>query len=71
MKDYFNPILFPYIDGVRASYNLDDDYPALAIFDNFKGQITEDILQLLEDHNIHSVRLQRQLMAISSDVSIL
>ena len=44
-------------DRIRASYDLGDDYPALAIFDNFKGQITEDILHLLEDHNVHSVRL--------------
>ena len=57
MKDYLNHILFPYINRVRASYDLDDDYPALAIFDNFKGQITGDVLQLLEDHNVHSVRL--------------
>ena len=57
MKDYLNHVLFPYIDRIRASYDLGDDYPALAIFDNFKGQITEDILHLLEDHNVHSVRL--------------
>lgn len=36
---------------------LEDDHPALSIFDNFKGQITKDISQLLEDHNIHVVRL--------------
>ena len=44
MKDYLNHILFPYVDGVRASYVLDDDYPALAIFDNFKGQIKGEVL---------------------------
>ena len=57
MKDYLNHVLFPYIDRIRASYDLGDDYPALAIFDNFKGQITKDVLHLLENHNVHSVRL--------------
>ena len=28
----------------------------MGILDNFQGQITEDVLQLLEDHNVHSVR---------------
>ena len=65
------PVLFPYTDRVRASYDLGDNYPALAIFDNFKGQITKDVLHLLEDHNVHSVRLpanctdRLQLMDIS------
>ena len=57
LKDYFNHVLFSYIDRIRASYDKGDDYPALAIFDSFKGQITEDILHLFEDHNVHSVRL--------------
>ena len=57
MKDYLDHVVFPYIDGVRASCDLSHNYPALAIFDNFKGQVTDDILQLLEDHNVHSVRL--------------
>ena len=51
MKDYLNHVLFPYTDGIRASYDLGDDYPALANFDNFKGQITEDVLHQLKDHN--------------------
>ena len=57
MKDYLDHVVFPYINGVRASCDLSHNYPALAIFDNFKGQVTDDILQLLEDHNVHSVRL--------------
>ena len=57
MKDYLDHVVFPYIDGVCASCGLSHDYPGLVIFDNFKGQVTDDILQLLEDHNVHSVRL--------------
>ena len=33
------------------------DQPPLAIFDVFKAQQTEDILALLEKHNIHVVRI--------------
>ena len=57
MKDYLDHVVFPYIDGVCASCGLSHDYPGLVIFDNFKGQVTDDILQLLKDHNVHSVRL--------------
>ena len=35
--------------------SLGDDHPALAIFDHFKGQLTENITQKLEANNIHSV----------------
>ena len=57
MRDYFNHIIFPYVDAVRDANGLDADFPALAIFDNFKGQVTPDITQLLEEHNIHAVKL--------------
>ena len=56
-KDYLREIFFPYIDGMRSRIGLEDDHPALAIFDNFKGQITVDIMQLLEEHNVHVVKL--------------
>jgi hypothetical protein len=55
-KDYLREILFLYIDGVRSSIGLEDDHPALAIFDNFRGQITVDIMQLSEEHNFHVVK---------------
>ena len=53
-KDYLREIFFPYIDGMRSRIGLEDDHPALAIF---KGQITVDIMQLLEEHNVHVVKL--------------
>jgi len=34
---------------------LDDQYPALAIFDHFKGQLTQNITTELEENPIHSV----------------
>ena len=56
MKNYLHEIFFPYVKGVRASIGLEDDYPALAIFDNFKGQETGEIMELLEEHNVHVVK---------------
>ena len=38
LKDYLNEILFPYIDGVRASYELEDNYAALAISTTSKAK---------------------------------
>ena len=34
---------------------LQSDYPALVISDNFTGQGTENVLELLENNNIHIV----------------
>lgn len=31
---------------------LSDDYPALVLFDVFKGQCTEEVLKLLHESNI-------------------
>ena len=42
---------------MRSRIGLEDDHPALAIFDHFNGQITVDIMQLLEEHNVHVVKL--------------
>ena len=57
MKEYLEEIFFPYIDAARVNSGLADDYPVVAIFDNFKGQVTDDVMQLLEDHNVHVVKL--------------
>ena len=39
----------------RQELNLAQDYHALCIFDNFKGQLTNDVLQLLERNHIDIV----------------
>ena len=57
MKEYLEEIFFPYIDAARVNSDLSDNYPALAIFDNFKGHVTDGVMQLLEDHNVHVVKL--------------
>ena len=39
----------------RAQLKLNEDHPALTIFDVFKGQCTEEVLQILEENNIEHV----------------
>ena len=51
MVEYVEHIVVPYIDKVRESFG--EETPALVIMDNFKGQVTEAFLDLLDTHNIH------------------
>ena len=55
MLCYFRKVVFPYLNKKRAELNLPSDYPALLLFDNFKGQCTNDVLQLLDSHNVNIV----------------
>ena len=48
-------IIIPYVAARRASF--EDETPALVIMDNFKGQITSAVTELLEANNIHVVLL--------------
>ena len=52
MKEYIELIIIPYVDCKRKELKLSSDQPALATFDVFKGQQTEDITKLLEESNI-------------------
>ena len=52
MVQYIKHILLPYLNNKRCCLQLEPDYPALVIFDNFKAQVTEEVLQLLEDNNV-------------------
>lgn len=51
MMQYIEKIILPYIRSTRAV--LEDDAPALIIMDNFKGQITSPVTDLLEENDIH------------------
>ena len=55
MREYFERIIFPYVEEKRSSLKLSNDQPALLIFDNFKAQCTPSILHLLDQHNINVV----------------
>ena len=47
--------MVPFVEKIRKS--LDEDKPAVIMMDNFKGQITPTMNELLEQHNIHSCLL--------------
>ena len=51
MVEYVEHIILPYVEKVRVLHG--DDTPALVIMDNFKGQVTDSFMNLLESHNIH------------------
>ena len=53
MLDYLQIILFPYIDNKRSELKLDSAYPALVIFDCFRGQCTETVLSMLREQHIY------------------
>lgn len=52
MVSYIEKIMVPYVKQKREELNLPEDHPALAIFDEFKGQT---IFKLLESNNIRYV----------------
>ena len=57
MKEYIELIIIPYVDRKCKELKLSSDQPALAIFDVFKGQQTEDVTKLLDENNIHVVSI--------------
>ena len=55
MERYLENIIEPYVTKKREELKLAKDFPALMIFDCFKGQVTEGFLEKLEQHNLHHV----------------
>ena len=53
MVEYIKNIVLPYVDSNRE----DHDKAAVIIMDNFKGQITSMVTDLLEQSNIHTCLL--------------
>ena len=51
MLGYINHVIVPYLQKTREYVG--DDKTALVIIDNFGGQVTESVIQLLEDHVVH------------------
>ena len=52
MVQYVEHIIVPYIEKVRE--DIGAGKTALVVMDNFKGQVTQSVTNLLEDHNIPS-----------------
>ena len=71
MKEYVNNIILPYVKQKRIELKLSPEHPALAIFDVFKGQVTEDIFSLLEENNIGVVKGIQELTPIDLRMSIM
>ena len=44
----------PFVEQ-RDDLELNSNHAVVAIFDHFKGQLTEKVSRLLEENNIHSV----------------
>ena len=57
MVQYIQKIILPYVSEVRGKLDLADDYPALVLFDVFKGQCTESVFKLLKENNIFYVMI--------------
>ena len=51
MLKYPENIIAPYVEKVHESF--ESNTSALVIMDKFRGQITESIFSLLDQHNIH------------------
>ena len=51
MVQYIEEVIIPYVEAQRA--DLEDSKPALVIVDNFRGQTTSRVTDLLEANSIH------------------
>jgi hypothetical protein len=61
MIEYVKRIIVPYVVQTRAKLKLRSDYPALVLFDVFKGQCTDAIYKLLDENNIFHVMVPANL----------
>ena len=61
-KEYIQKVILPYVESKRKELNLPQHFPALAIFDVFKGQTTREVFQLLEDNHIYVVSIPANCM---------
>ena len=71
MKRYIDNIIVPFVTQKRQELKLRPTHPALAIFDNFRGQITADILSHLRSHNIVPLQLPANCTDILQPLDIL
>lgn len=55
MLEYIHGIIIPYVDGVRERLGVGKEQAALAIYDHFKGQLTQAVTDVLEENNIQTV----------------
>ena len=72
MLQYIQDIIIPFIDETQPNIGADEKQLALAIFDHFKGQMRERIIQKLEDNYIYSVLIPANYkgLLLLMDVSV-
>ena len=54
MISYIEEIIVPFVQKKREDLRVGENQSALAIFDHFKGQLTNKVTECLEKHNIQS-----------------
>ena len=73
---YIKNILLPYLEGKRKELKLAPTHRALVLFDNFKGQCTEEMFKLLDSNDINVImippnctdRLQPLVVSVNKSV---
>ena len=58
MVDYVQKIFLPYVNHKWKEPGLGETHPALAIFDEFNGQPTDAIFNLLTANNVYHVNVR-------------
>ena len=53
--EYITKILIPYLERKRKELELSNSFLALVIFDKFKGQCINVVMQVLSNNNVHVV----------------
>ena len=49
---YVDHVILPYVKKTQQELGLSSTYPALALFDCFKGQCVESVFQKVDENNI-------------------
>lgn len=57
MMEYIRTIIIPYVQRKQSELKLSPNYPALAIYDEFKAQLTSAVFSLLEANGIFVVKV--------------
>ena len=55
-KEYIEKIILPYVSEKRKAHGKPNQI-ALVIFDEFKGQVTDDVFNMLDSNNIQVVKV--------------
>ena len=56
-KEYIQSVIIPYVQRKRKELSLAVTFPALAVFDVFKGQTTDAVFRMLRDNHIYVISI--------------